>query len=439
MKKITLTLFLILIISFFYATKAHASETMLVPHLSYERLPEKKDMLDNFCTFKSEATKKKVMGYVCNLDREIYTEIVDQRRRLASEAADFIDACVQDNDTSEIFEAVNSYCQIQSPISRDKILKQFCKNKTKNSQKNYIQRLEVIVDMGAAVQKTINYNRQPELEKKHNESLNPVIYDHKIHPHVEAAYQLGVIHGFSHCSVKNFQKSVHYFQYALAKPEAFFMVAELHRLRNNIGDMHKIYQFYNDAIKLNISKAAYNLSLYMYNQLRSVKDRLLLPKTFTNKNVVYFMREATKQKVAAAYNDFPILLGRFYKKGHPAIKKILPIYMKKAVKQKFKPALYNQILFLSEKKCSQKNKKTIIKNMTYLLKKDFEGAADLLPILEQNPCYHQAAHNFLEQLQDNSRFHKENSENMQIRYLSQKLAYKAFKPYDKGISAIMHD
>ncbi|MFT6083981.1 MAG: hypothetical protein ACJA1M_000867 [Alphaproteobacteria bacterium] len=412
----------------------------LKPYFTYGILSDKKEAIDTVCRFdpddkENELKKNEVMARICNFDDTTLDVILTSKRSQTPETRKFFSSCtLLGEEHTRIM--IKQYCHFRTSISREKILSNFCAIKDKSTKKGYIQRLTGITNMGAAVQKVINYNRQDELQEKHKEALNPTIYNFKNKPHIEAAYQLGVIHGFSECGMRDSKKALTFFEQALNKPETFFMVAELYRSLNQKKYRKRIYKFYNYAIKVNINKSYYNLALYMYQQLRDKKNNEILPVDFTYQKVIYYMQQAVKKEDVAAYNDLPILISKLYKGyNQKQLQNIMALYFDRAAQKNFKTTLYNQIIQTIARPCTKEGLVLIEQNVKFLLDDDYQDIGDLLLIIKKAKCYKKMAEEFLEKMEDKNRFHHEPVpiDNRKLYKITKDLAYNAFEANEKSM------
>lgn len=426
-KKInSILLILSLVFAFFISNLALAQENNedldFKLHFTYKKLAEKQDDIQKNCSFSSQAQKKHIMKEICAYDIETRNQ-----SKLLQNHCNFSDDTIKG-------KAIEYYCAFKSPLSRENILAEFCSLGTNSQKKQHISNLEGIIRIGPALKRTINFAIQKELNAKHQEALDLSIYNVTENPHSEAAYKLGVIHGFSPCGFKNMQQSLQYFQKAYEKPESFFMIAELFRLSGKQEYAQKIYDFYKQAIDAGVKEAYYNISLYMFQILTKEDNFGQTPTDFQYKTVVDYLTQAAKVGDAAAQNDLPIITKYIYKSDNQnAFKAIAETYISQSAKQNFAPALYNQIILYLSENCSDKSKRLFEKNISKLLKQDYEPVYNLLIRLKSNECYAPQVKNFIERL-DIDRTYKKHAviDTLNINKSMIRLAESAFNVYERS-------
>ncbi len=363
---------------FFYTTITMANNN-IVPfklHLTYQDLQEKIQTIDKLCRFLSPSHKIKIIEKICSLDTE------------TQNTSNILEPfCTFKDDTQKI-NTIKRVCSFHTPRSKAKILEKFCQFKTDRQKQQYIDYLQNIAKVGEALQRIINFNVEAERLNKRKDVFNPLVYHVRLEPHTEAAYQMGVIYGFSDCGFQNNLKAIEFFQKAYDKPETFFMVAELYRIQNNKNMQRRIYDLYNNAIKSGIYTAYYNLAVYMYEQLEINHNDTSLPTDFTYENVMRYLQKATERNNPEAYNDLAILMDKIFKGKNPEkLNLLVDSYLAQSAKNNFMPALYNQILLTLKKSCNIENKKLIEKNIIYLQQVNYQPLIGLYPLIKNNPCY----------------------------------------------------
>lgn len=370
---------LYLLMFYFSVCSSFASDNILdlslQSSLIYKDLEEKPDDIDTVCQFPSSAQKIQIMQNLCNFDDELKnsTKILDN-------FCTFKDAQHRKN-------SITTYCSVRTPRSQTKIIGNFCNIENERKKLHYIEYLNDIAAVGDRFVRIVNFNVEEERFLKHKDSLDPAIYHVALEPHTEAAYELGVIHGFSTCGMRDPQKAITFFQRAHNKPETFFMTAELYRGFHNKKLQKRIYTLYNNAIKVGINEARYNLALYIYETLQKKTANDSLPQGFTYRNVITYLKQAVKHNDAIAQNDLAVLISRLYvtQSNQKAWGRIIDAYITKSAAQGFMPALYNQTVLILQKQCSKTTQPLFNKNMGYLLQKKYQPAVNLLSTLNNSP------------------------------------------------------
>ncbi len=373
------------------------SNLPLQSHFQYQDLQEKPDDIDKVCVFDTPNQKIEIMKQFCNFDDEQKntTKILDK-------ICMFKDTQI---DTKAKASILKNHCSLRSPRSAMSIIDNFCQIKTDKKKLHYIAYLQNIAKVGKRFQRIVNYSIDEERLTKRQDALNPAIYHVNLEPHTEAAYQLGVIYGFSRCGMRNVKKAISFFQKAYDKPETFFMTAELYRSLHQEKLQRRIYALYNNAINVGIDTAHYNLALYIYETLQKKNSDALLPQDFTYKNMLIYFKKAAEKNNFIAQNDLAVLIHTFNAKQKHQKKfyNMVDTYISESAAQGFIPAIYNQTILTLSKPCTHTTKKIVKKNMTYLLQEKYKPAVDLVSFLKNNNdvCYHTL-------LQDNASHNKDN-------------------------------
>jgi hypothetical protein len=165
------------------------------------------------------------------------------------------------------------------------------------------------------------------------------------------------------------------------------MTAELYRGLHKKELQGRIYTLYNNAIKVGIGEAQYNLALYIYETLQKKTANDSLPQGFTYRNVITHLKQSVKHNDAIAQNDLAVLISRLYvtQNNQKAWGRIIDAYISKSAAQGFVPALYNQTVLMLQKRCSKTTQPLFNKNMGYLLQKKYQPAVNLLSALKNSP------------------------------------------------------
>lgn len=373
LKIIIITCFLLLfnLSPVFSSQKKMGYNSTLKLHLQYVSLKEKDDKIDKFCQFPSESEKKSYIHRFCSLDNE------------TQKTTNMLDNICQFSNIEEKEKILLQYCSFRTFLSKEKIIENFCNLKSFIRKTSYIDYLKDIAKIGERMQKNVNYNVEEERLAKRKEALNPKNYHIQNEPHSEAAYALGVIYGFSDCGMHDSQQAIDYFQIAYDKPETNFMIAELYRYLKRPKTEQHIFDLYENASKLGIHEADYNLAIYIYNILKHKKKADILSSNFTVKNMLLYMQKAAKNNFYAQ-NDLAILL--YYQNKIPI--NIIDYYLDKSAKHKFLPAIYNQTILLSSRACTKNNQLAMKKNMMILLEKKYLTIQQLKNIIPNTHCFH---------------------------------------------------
>ncbi len=351
----------------------------LQSYFQYQDLQEKPDDIDMVCLFDSQNKKIEMMKKFCNFDDEQKntTKILDK-------------VCIfKDNQTKA--SILKNHCSFRSPRSVATIIGDFCQMKTQSKKLDYIAYLQNIAKVGERFQRTVNYSIDAERLTKRQDAINPIIYHVNLEPHTEAAYQLGIIYGFSSCGMRSVKKSISFLQKAHDKPETFFMTAELYRSLHQKKLQRRIYTLYNDAINVGIDTAHYNLALYIYEALQEKNTDALLAQDFTYKNMLIYLKQAAEKNDFIAQNDLAVLMNTFNskQKNQKKFHNMIDTYILESAEQGFIPAIYNQTIRTLSKPCTHDTKKIVKKNMTYLRQEKYEFAIDLFAFIKNNNdvCY----------------------------------------------------
>lgn len=351
----------------------------LQSYFQYQDLPEKPDEIDKVCVFDSQNQKIEIMTQFCNFD--------DEQKNTTK----LLDKVCLFKDSQTKASILKNHCSFRSPRSIATIINNFCQIKTHTKKLHYIAYLKDIAKVGKRFQRIVNYSIDAERLTKRQDALNPAIYHVNLEPHTEAAYQLGVIYGFSYCGMRNVKKAISFFQKAHDKPETFFMTAELYRHVNQKKLQRRIYELYNNAINVGIDTAHYNLALYIYETLQEKNPDTLLPQEFTYKNMLIYLKQATEKNDFIAQNDLAFLIHTFNlkQKNQKKLHTIIDTYISESAENGFIPAMYNQTIRALSKPCTDSTKKIVQKNMTYLQQKQYKPVADLFEFIKNSNdvCY----------------------------------------------------
>lgn len=417
-----ITVLNLLLCTALYAQQHHATYTDYKLHLTYHKLSEPNSHLSKYCRFSSIKQEEAVMEKVCNYDEELR-----MKTSLLTDNCNF-----KDNKFKK--EVIYNYCSFKTPLTRKKVLGSFCSYKTNSQKQHYIDNLVGITRVGPATQKTVNYRLFKELSAKRTESLDTSVYNPVSHPDTEAAYQLGVIYGFSQCGLRNKDNAIKYFQKAYKKPQNYFMLAELLRKQNKVENAKKIHDFYIQAANAGIKEAYYNLALYIYGTLNKRKITDNLPNNFTYNSVTKYLSKATELGDMAAQNDLPLLIKYMFKsKNNKAFNVTLKKYIPQAAAQNFSPALYNQIVLNINNDCTDQNLSLFKRNTQKLLQSNYKPIYDLLVLLQSNSCYANHAKNIIENLDHDINLIKHSKvDNFSLNKAALMIANSAFDEYNQS-------
>jgi TPR repeat protein len=162
------------------------------------------------------------------------------------------------------------------------------------------------------------------------------------------------------------------------------MIAELYRTHQSNNSPRRIYQLYNDAIKVGITEAYYNLAVYIYETLQSKKTVRLLPLDFNYKTMLENLRAAAEYD-PIAQNDLAVMIHKITPDyNQKKLQPVMQLYFKKSADTGFMPAIYNQIIMLASQKCTKDTQRKIKKKLDFLLAQHYQPAIHLLIQLKKN-------------------------------------------------------